>query len=96
MKNAACQTNDFKQHWEFMKQTKTIKNKDELKKFMRGIEIPGLAKRDYQIVRRKLEEVELWGEPKKRGMKKEKKPPTKYSEDGLDISEYESISDFTE
>ena len=36
MKNMACQTND-KEHWEFIKATKTLKNKDELKRFMRGI-----------------------------------------------------------
>ena len=42
MKDTGCQTNDFSAHWNFMKQTKLIKNKNELKKFMMGLDIPDL------------------------------------------------------
>ena len=66
---------------------------------MRGVAIPDLEKREYQIIKRNLDDIARWGQKdevaKKQNYKKQR-PPTKNSEDGLDISEYDSISDFLE
>ena len=66
---------------------------------MRGVPIPDLEKREYHIIKRNLDDIARWGQRadgayKKRQPNKKQRPPTKNSEDGLDISEYESVSDF--
>ena len=86
-KNTSCQTNDVQKHWEYIKQTKVIKNKKELGRFLKGKEQPEMLHRKVKVY------------PDKRALAKEaaalnykrpiviKRAPTKKSENGLDISE---------
>ena len=92
MRDTGCQTNDFAAHWNFLKQTKTIKNKNELKKFMLGIEVPELQNRNYNITRKRslilTDDAENM-QKKRKTEKRARGPPTKQSENGLDLSESE-------
>ena len=90
MKDTGCQTNDYAAHWNFFKQTKTIKNKNELKKFMMGVDVPDLENRNYTITRKRsfpLTQNVHVEQKQKKIEKRRKGPPTKQSENGLDILE---------
>ena len=92
MRDTSCQTNDYEAHWTFLKQTKLIKNKNELKKFMTGVEVPELLNRNYSITRKRSlinsEDTDVL-QKKRKIEKKQRGPPTKKSENGLDLSESE-------
>ena len=69
-KNSGTQTNNMKAHWDYLRQTKNLKNRTELKKYLTGKK------------RSPLKYVE-----KAKKVKKIPVPPTKKSENGLEISE---------